>query len=96
MASQLSLVHALLSLQTSSVPLLQAPLSQASSLVQALPSLHPALLGALMQPLPPSQLSSVHGLPSLHCSAPQPLQTPAPQPSLIVQALPSLQAVDAS
>ena len=91
MPLQLSVVHALLSLQTTVVPPPHTPLAQASLLVHTLPSSHGPLLAASTQPASASQLSAVHTLPSSQLSVPAPpLQVPAPQASPTLQALPSL------
>jgi hypothetical protein len=67
-------VHGLLSLQFGAGPPLQVPPPQASPEVQALPSLHGAVFGALMQPEFTSQESSVHALLSSQFSAVPPVQ----------------------
>ena len=58
--------------------------------VQALSSLQGAVLLALTQPVPTSQLSLVQLLLSLQLGAGPPAQAPALQASAVVQALPSL------
>jgi len=63
-----------------------------SPLEQALPSLQAPPLGANTQPLAGLQLSLVHTLPSLQLAAGPGAHLPPEQPSLVVQALPSLQA----
>jgi hypothetical protein len=89
---QVSVVHTLLSLQTTGVPGLQTPPPQVSPAVQAFPSLQGFVLFVWTQPVDGLQLSSVHGLPSSQLSVPVPgLQTPAPQVSPVVQAFPSSQ-----
>ncbi len=95
--SQLSAVQALSSLHcvTSVQPQLgvprQLPATQPSALVQSLPSLQVAALARKTQlPEPLSQLSSVHGLPSLQVVAVPALQVPSLQTSPLVQASPSL------
>ncbi len=88
---QLSLVHGLPSLQLTTAPYRQLPPPQWSPVVQALPSLHGALLGVCAQPLALTQESSVHGLLSSQFSAPLPTQTPAKHASLGVHRLPSEQ-----
>ena len=73
---------------------------QASPVVQALPSSQAmpinftegVLPGVCVQPSPTSHASTVHGLPSLQLSA-VPLHADPTQPSLVVQAFPSLQLV---
>jgi hypothetical protein len=62
-----------------------------SLVVHALPSLQLAVLAALAQPVAATQLSSVHGLPSLQFGAAPPTQTLAAHLSLVVHALPSSQ-----
>ena len=69
----------------------QAPPLHVSPDVQALPSSQAALFGVKVQPLTGLQLSSVHTLLSLQPSGVPGLQTPLPQVSPCVQALPSLQ-----
>jgi hypothetical protein len=68
--SQLSLVHTLPSLQFGAVPAVHVPLWQVSAPLQAFPSEHdvPFVTGAVVQPVPGSQPSVVHGLPSLQTS----------------------------
>ena len=91
-ASQLSAVHALLSLQFSApVPAWHRLLAQTSPVVHALPSSHSAALGACWQPAAGSQLSLVHGLVSSQLTALPAWQAPLPQVSPTVQTLPSLQ-----
>jgi hypothetical protein len=63
---QLSMVQGLSSSQSSKAPGLQAPASQASPIVQALPSLHGPLAAVAVQPFAGSHASAVHGLPSAH------------------------------
>jgi hypothetical protein len=88
---QPSSVHGLLSLQLSApVPGWQLPPLQASPVVQALPSLHGAVLLVKMHPDVGLQVSSVHGLLSLHTNDVPGLQIPPPQVSPVVQAFPSL------
>ena len=89
---QLSEVQTLPSLQTSAPPGWHAPAAQTSPLVQALPSMHAAVLFAWTQPVPVSQLSVVHGLLSLQDRAEPDWHEPPPQVSPVVQALPSLHA----
>jgi hypothetical protein len=90
---QLSLVHPFESSQSGGGPPLHAPPPQVSLVVQALPSLHAAVLLVLTQPLAGLQLSVVQAFESLHDKGEPPLQTPPPQVSLVVQALPSLQGI---
>jgi hypothetical protein len=92
-ASQPSVVQGLLSLHTLAVPALHALAAQTSPWVQALPSLHGALLATLAQaPLRGSQLSLVQGLASSQLLALPALHALPAQKSLRVQALPSLHA----
>jgi hypothetical protein len=91
LGTQLSSVHGLLSSHTTALPPPQLPLLQASPAVQASPSLQVAALGRLTQPVPGTQLSSVHGLLSSHTTALPPPQLPLLQASPAVQASPSLQ-----
>jgi hypothetical protein len=87
---QLSVVQALLSLQTTAEPGTHTPPPHVSPKVQAFPSLHGFVLFVKTQPEAGLQLSSVHGLLSLHTTGVPGLQTPPPQVSPAVQALPSL------
>jgi hypothetical protein len=92
---QLSKVHGLLSLQLLLVVKVQLPPTHLSTSVQALPSLQ-VLLSSLAkaQPVRALQLSSVHGLLSLHANAPLPIQAPlALHVSVGVHRLLSLQAL---
>ena len=93
LASQNSSVHTLLSLQSADLPGAQLPLSQWSPEVQTLPSSQSAEFAAKTQPLLLSQLSSVHGLLSLHATWPPAPHLPSLHASPAVQALPSSQAV---
>jgi hypothetical protein len=63
---QLSSVQTLPSLQSGGGPPTHDPLAQVSLVVQALPSLHGAVLLVCTQPVWGSHESSVHGLPSSH------------------------------
>ncbi len=90
--SQLSVVHALASLQFKAPPGLHNPPAQVSPVVQALPSLHAAVLLLWVQPSLASQASFVHGLLSSQLTT-DPLQVPVVQTSLAVQAVPSSQPV---
>src|SRR5262249_48637522 len=72
--------------------LTHTPLVQ-TSLVQATPSLHGAVLLVKTQPVAASHESSVQGLPSLHASGVPTVQLPLWQVSTPLQALPSLQLV---
>jgi hypothetical protein len=89
---QPSVVQTLLSLQSSAGPPTQAPPAQVSLVVQALPSLHGLELLTCRQPSAESQESSVQRLPSSQSGGGPPTQAPSTQVSLVVQALPSLQA----
>src|SRR5262249_60610252 len=71
----------------------QPPAAQPSLCVQALPSLHGAVLLVWTPPVAGLQESLVHGLPSSQLGAAPPTQMPPLQVSLVVQALPSLQAL---
>jgi hypothetical protein len=64
-----------------------------TSLVQAMPSLHGAVLFRKTQPVAGLQVSSVHGLPSLQTSGVPAVQVPFWQVSTPLHALPSLQLV---
>jgi glyoxylate utilization-related uncharacterized protein len=88
---QASLVQPLLSLQLGAAPPTQVPLAQVSPAVQALPSLHDAVLLVCVQPVAGLQPSLVQTLPSSQLGADPPAQAPPEQVSLVVQALPSLQ-----
>jgi hypothetical protein len=89
-----SVVHGLPSSQFSAGPPAQAPPEHASFVVQALPSLHGALLFTWVHPVAGLQPSSVQPFPSLQFGAGPPTQWPAPsQWSPVVQALPSLHGV---
>ena len=68
----------------------QTPPEQISTVLQALPSLHGALLFTVRQPRVWSQKSSVHTFPSLHTGGGPPTHIPKEQTSFVVQALPSL------
>src|SRR5262245_56268037 len=74
--SQPSAVQLLPSLQSGGGPPAQLPPEQVSFVVQALPSLHAAVLLVCTQPVAGSQLSSVQGLPSSQPSAGPPTQVP--------------------
>src|SRR3990172_8078421 len=89
---QLSVVQALLSLQLDAAPPTQAPAEQVSLFVQALPSLHGAVLLVCTHPVAGLQESSVQTFASSQLVAAPPTQAPAAQVSLVVQALASLQA----
>jgi hypothetical protein len=86
---QLSVVQGLLSLQLLATPALHAEAAHASPTVQALPSLHGAVLAANLQPALASQLSSVHGLPSLQLRIAPALHTPPAHASPTVHTDPS-------
>ena len=87
--SQKFAVQELSSSQSSGLPA-QAPWSQVSPSVQALPSSQAAVLAAWTHPEEESQLSSVQGLPSMHCSV-FPVQAPATHASARVHSSPSEQ-----
>ncbi len=89
--SQLSVVHALLSLQSTLGPAVQSGPTQVSLLVQALLSSHVTTVSAWIQPVSVLQLSAVHALPSSQFSAKPGWQLPSTHVSLAVQALPSEQ-----
>jgi len=91
LASQLSLVQTLPSLQAMTAPALQVPAAQTSPPVQTLPSLQEAVLLLWVQPLAALQLSSVQTLPSSQLIVWPLMQEPPWQVSPEVQALPSLQ-----
>jgi hypothetical protein len=93
--SQLSVVHALASLQLRTVPAVHTPSWQVSSPLQTLPSVQeePFRMGVLEQPETGLQLSAVHTLPSLQLSAVPGVQVPPWQVSAPLQTLPSLHAV---
>ncbi len=84
---QLSDVQLLPSLQVIALPALHAPPVHTSPIVHALPSLHVALLSTWTQPVTGLQLSSVHGLPSSHASAPAATQLVPTHASLGVHTL---------
>ena len=76
---QPSLVHSLLSLQTSAGPPTQAPPLHVSLVVHALPSLQGAVLFTWTQPVAWLHESSVQPFPSLQFCAGPPTQTPPVQ-----------------
>src|SRR5206468_277402 len=88
---QESSVQTLPSLQFGGGPPLHDPPPQVSLVVQALPSLQEAVLFVWTHPVAGLQESSVQTLPSLQFGGGPPLHDPAPQVSLVVEALPSLQ-----
>jgi len=90
-AAQASVVHTLLSSQASAPVGAQMPAPQTSPVVQALPSLHAAVLLLWAQPLLGLQVSLVHGLLSSHWIAVPGTHEPAAHASPSVQALPSEQ-----
>ena len=91
--SQLSVVHGLLSLQSTSVPV-QVELMHVSPVVQALPSLHAiGLLAWSQAPVLPLQASVVQTLPSSQFLAVPLAQKPAAHASLTVHGLLSLHAM---
>jgi hypothetical protein len=87
--SQKSVVHPFPSSHTSGAPGMQAPPEQTSPTVQALLSLHGAVLFVNTQPVAGLHESFVQTLPSLHRSGAPGTQTPPLQVSFTVQALPS-------
>ncbi len=93
LGSQESVVQPLASLQSVAAPGRQAPPWHASPPVQALLSEHGAVLFVITQPLAASQLSSVHGLPSLQAMAWPGTHLPLLQVSPLVHTSPSLQGV---
>jgi hypothetical protein len=91
LASHESIVHGLLSLHVTAVPV-QAPAAQLSEDVHALPSLHePEFKGVVSQPVAGSQLSVVHWLLSLHTFA-WPVHVEPEQLAPVMHSLPGLQA----
>ena len=90
-ASQVSSVHGLPSLQLLGAPASQAPSLHASPNVHTLPSLHGTVLLTEAQPVVGSQLSVVHGLASSHGATTPATQIPALQASFWVHVEPSLQ-----
>ena len=94
LALQLSSVHKLPSLHALALPGMQAPPSQASFSVQTLPSLQVPVLATKVQPCWASQLSVVHGLPSLQVGPLPGTQAPDLHMSPMVQALLSSHAID--
>ncbi len=94
LASQLSSVHTLPSLQVIETPALQVPAAHVSPTVQTEPSLQGAVLLATWQPFCGSQLSSVHRLPSSHFLAVPGTQAALAQVSPSVHTLPSVQGAE--
>ena len=86
-----SFVQTLLSLQLGAGPPTQRPPAHVSAVVQALPSLHDAVLFVLTQPVAGLHESFVQALLSLQLSAGPPTQVPPLHVSPVVQAFPSLQ-----
>lgn len=94
--SQLSVVQGLPSSQLLAEPAEQTPATQLSLLVQASPSLQSPLAAGFKQPpVPGSQASAVHGLPSKQALALPATQVPPLQLSPLVHRLPSSQAPSA-
>ena len=91
-ALQLSSVQTLPSSQLGAGPPTHRPALQVSFSVHAFPSLQAALLLVWAQPVDGLQVSSVQSLPSSQLGATPPMHCPPLQVSLVVQALPSLQA----
>jgi hypothetical protein len=87
-----SWVQALESLQFGGAPPTHVPPEQVSLVVQALLSLHNPVLLVYAHPLATLHVSVVQMLPSLQTKGGPPWQDPAEQASLVVHALPSLQA----
>ena len=87
-----SLVHRLPSSQFGGGPPTQLPLPHLSFVVQALLSSQAMVLFTCTQPVAGSHESFVHGFPSSQPSAGPPAQLPLLHLSLVVHALPSLQA----
>jgi len=87
-----SVVHGLLSLQTSPVPLHEPPL-QTSPVVQSLPSLQAFVLLTNTQPVAELQLSVVHTLLSLHTTAVPGWHVPPEHVSPVVHAFRSEHAI---
>jgi len=89
--SQFSVVQGFLSSQALGPLGVHTPALQVSPTVQLLLSSQTLALLAWLQPADGSQLSSVHGLPSLQLTGPPAAQTPPAQTSPRVQTLPSSQ-----
>src|SRR5437867_1879335 len=87
---QLSVVQTLWSSQLGGGPPTHVPPLHVSLVVQALPSLHGAVLFVWTQPVAGSQLSVVHTFPSSQLGAGPPTHVPPLHVSFVVQALPSL------
>jgi glyoxylate utilization-related uncharacterized protein len=87
-----SSVHGFPSSQLSGDAPTQDPLEHVSTVVQAFPSLHAAVLFVCTQPAAGLQESSVQGFPSSQFSGDAPTQDPLEHVSTVVQAFPSLQA----
>jgi hypothetical protein len=85
-----SSVHTFPSLQFSGGPPAHAPPEHASFVVQALPSLHGALLLTYTQPEAGLQESSVQRLPSSQVRGGPPMHVPPEHVSPVVHTLPSL------
>jgi len=90
-AVQLSVVQALLSLQSIAAPLSQTPAAHASPTLQALPSVHVPAVANATQPVVASHESVVQTLASSHSVAAPGKQAPASHASPAVHALPSSQ-----
>lgn len=86
-----SVVQVFESLQTRGGPPTQAPPEHTSAVVQAFPSLQPAVLLAWVQPDPGLHPSVVQTLPSSQSGGAPPMHEPPLHVSLVVQAFPSLQ-----
>ena len=87
----MSVVHGLPSLQTRGVPAMQVPLWQVSAPLHTVPSAHgePSDRGAVRHPATASQVSVVHGLPSLQASGVPAVHTPLWQVSAPLHRVPS-------
>jgi hypothetical protein len=86
---QLSSVQGLLSLQFADAPGTHAPPLHVSAVVQALPSLHGAVLEVCAHPVAGLQPSSVHTLLSLQSGGGPPVQDPPLHVSFVVHKFPS-------
>jgi hypothetical protein len=89
---QVSVVHALVSLQMTGVAPTQLPPPHTSPVVQAFPSSQTFALFVKTQPVAGLQVSVVHPLASLQITGVAPAQLPPPHTSPVVQAFPSSQA----
>src|SRR5262249_30744177 len=87
---QVSSVQGLPSSQFGGGPPTHVPAAQGSFVVQALPSLHGAVLFVWTQPLAGLQVSSVQGWRASQFGGGPPTRVPSALVSFVVQALPSL------